>query len=142
MGDFPEFAQTMSDIGLVFSITFTEAELEGQASWSLFNKKIMEGISSLPANLVLPCSRSTRQPNNANATLWTIVNCHLVRPPCQAPREYWFERPPSIPVASYTLGEINRQFAVDNPISRPDDSPVPSRLLVIGAPSLCQLIWP
>jgi hypothetical protein len=124
----------MFRIGLVFSMKFTEAELGGPASWSLFDKKIMEGIRSLPGNLKLPHGCSTAQPS-ANDTLWTLVKCHEHAVRGQGRRAFQFNLPQPMPVTSYTLETIIDQFAVDNPISGPDDSPIPPNLLVIGAPS-------
>ena len=55
--EFGPFAQRMLDLGLVFNITFTEgelAELRAHANWAMFDRKFMDGISTLPAGLELP----------------------------------------------------------------------------------------
>jgi hypothetical protein len=130
--DFGTFAQQMFDLGLVFDIKFTEDELQRLPSWSTFDKKITDGILSLPAGIELP-PRPPKLSNSVNSTLWTFVNC-----PLQTVRGKYGRKvlnlvlPMATPTTKWTLDLLTEDFSVENPISRPDNTPMPQRLIVIG----------
>ena len=75
-GNFGTFAQWMFDAGLVFDIKFEEDEVEKLPSWSLFDRKIMDGLSSLAARIQLP-PRLPKFGESVNTTLWTFVSCPI-----------------------------------------------------------------
>jgi hypothetical protein len=131
-GSFGTFAQRLSDVGLVFNITFAEDELQQQPSWSLFNRKIMAGVSSLPARIELP-PRPPNMTGSVNSILWTPIT-RFKRGVRGQPGRHTFHLvpPPTIPTSDWTPGLIVDKFAVPNPISGPDDAPVPKHLIIIG----------
>lgn len=132
LGSFGSFTQRMFDIGLVFNIHFTEDELQQLPSWRLFDRKIMDGVSALPARIQLP-SRPSYMPVSANATLWTFVKLFTKTLRNQYGRQMYHLVPPSAPpITKWTLNLLIEEFAVPNPISAPDDAPVPQNLIIIG----------
>jgi len=133
--DFGGFSQRMFDVGLVFNIQFTEEELAQLPRWSLFDHKIMDGISALPARLNLP-SRPSNDPSSVNSTLWTLISCHSQakrgHPGC---RSLYLNRPTShVTPGMFTLKGLIEVFGIPNPISCPDDTPTPKNLIMIGTP--------
>jgi hypothetical protein len=136
MSSFALFAQRMFDIGLVFNIEFTEEELgqlNQQPRWSLFDRKIMDGISNLPAGLNLP-PRPTNIPISANSTLWSFIKCHMQAQRSHPGRRMFHFNPPTTPITSqmYTLEILIQELALANPISSPDNAAVPQKLIIIG----------
>ena len=129
-GKFGQFAQLMSDVGLVFDIEFTEDELV-HPSWIVFDKKIEEGISILPGSLRLPPAH-TKSSKSMNTTLWTLVNRTKRRE--RKPARSYYSLTGSLPTTmdDWTLDNIIRKFAMPNPISSLDGTPVCDDLIVIG----------
>jgi len=130
--EFGTFAQRMFDLGLTFNIEFPKDEEGHLPSWSSFDRKIMEGVSSLPADIQLP-ARPTRSTHSVNSTLWIFVEC-LLKPVRGRPghKACHFVPPGAIPTARWTPDVLMSDFSVPNPISGPDDAPVPQRLIIIG----------
>lgn len=133
MGSFGLFAQRMFDTGLVFNIEFTEDELRQLPRWSLFDHKIMDGVSALPAKLHLP-SRPLNTSSSVNTTLWSFVKCHAQAQRGHPGRRLYHLNPPAVPITphTFTLETLIREFAMPNPISCPDDTPIPQHLIIIG----------
>lgn len=122
----------MFDIGLVFNLSFTEAELLQPPSWVSFDQKIMDGVASLPARIRLP-PRPSHASASANGTLWTFVKCFLRAVRGQHGRKkYHLTPPPTITAAQWTLDHLTKELSVPNPISGLDDASVPQNLIVIG----------
>jgi hypothetical protein len=123
----------MFDMGLVFDIEFTEDELEQLPDWTLFNGKILDGISSLPAIFELP-PRPANMQMSVNATTWTFVKCQLrsQRARSGSRQIYQLNPPTIIPTSAWSLENLIREFALPNPISQPSNAPVPQKLIVIG----------
>ena len=144
MGSLGLFAQRMSEAGFVFNIEFTEDELREHQRWSLFDNKIMDGISRLPVELELP-PRPPGTPSSANTTLWSIMKCYSQPQRKNPGRRLIFINPPPHPItpSMYTLELLIQNFAIDNPISSPDDVPLPHHLIIIGGYLLITLTgWP
>jgi len=135
-GSFGSFAQRMFDAGLVFHIEFTEEELEILPCWTLFDKKIVDGISALPSELVLP-PRPPNMPSSANSTLWTFVQCHSQLQRGHPGRRSLDIIPPksSITPPMYTLKTVIRELATPNPICYTDSTSFPQDLVIIGMSS-------
>ena len=134
MENFGLFAQRMFSAGLVFNIEFTDAELAKLPDWEMFNQKIMDGISTLPAAPELPPPPPNMPGLSVNTTLWSFVGCHC-RPTRNHPgRRSLHLNPPANPITQtmFTLEELSRTLGINNPISLPGDTPVPERLLVVG----------
>ena len=134
--EFGPFAQRMLDLGLVFNITFTEgelAELRAHANWAMFDRKFMDGISTLPAGLELPPWPLNIQPS-VNATLWTLVKCNNQAKRGQPGlRVFHLGHPPGVVgMPMYMLDKLIQELTIPNPISYPDDTPVPHNLVIIG----------
>ena len=122
----------MFDIGLVFNIQFTEDELQQLPSWKLFDRKIMDGVSSLPAMIQLP-PRPSNMSSSVNAILWTFVKLFTRTIRNQCGRQTYHLVPPSAtPITKWSLNLLIEEFAVPNPISGPDDEAVPQNLIIIG----------
>ncbi|KAF9785059.1 hypothetical protein BJ322DRAFT_1020665 [Thelephora terrestris] len=130
-GTFGPFAQRMFDIGLVFHLRFTDDELL-QSNWSLFDRKITDGISSLPARIQLP-PRPANQPPSANSTCWTFVKCGIKPARGRSDKRYILVHPEHISSSQWTLDYLRGSLAVTNPISGPDEDLIPDRLIVIGS---------
>lgn len=122
----------MFDLGLVFNVRFDEEELRQLPSWSLFNQKITDGVNSLPGRIMLP-PRPSNMNDSVNATLWTFVKCfsQAVRGQ-KGRRSYSLVPPEPTPTYRWTLDLLREEFAVLNPISGLDDTPVPQQLVIIG----------
>src|ERR1700753_97387 len=136
VGDFGIFAQQMFDMGLVFNVEFTEAELGQLPSWSLFDHKITDGISSLRGKPGLP-SRPQNMQGSANTTLWSFVKRHSQKQRGKSGRESYHLNPTTpITTSMWTLDFLIQEFAMLNPISGPDDTPMPQHLIIIG-----KLFW-
>jgi hypothetical protein len=130
----------MFDAGLVFNIEFTDDELvelrcTPSRSWVKFDTKIMDGISMLPAMLELPPLPPTVTAGSAHATLWSFVKCHshaLRKQPGR--RSYHLIPPQDIVPTMHIPEELAKELGVPNPISCPNDTPIPKKLIVIGEP--------
>lgn len=123
----------MFNAGLVFNLEFAEDELD-QPSWRLIDQKIMEGINTIPGGLNLPL-RPSNTPMSANDTLWTFVQCHKRATRGHCGRRSMYLIPPTEPItlSMYKLETLIQQLAMPNPISCPDDTPIPEHLIIIGA---------
>jgi len=140
VGDFGQFAQRMLDVGLVFNIEFTGEELGQLPRWELFDHKIMDSISSPTTKIKLP-PRPTNTPPSVNTMLWSIVQCHKKSERKHTGLSSYHLNPPTHPITtmSYTLERlIQEKLVVGNPISNPDNTPVPQYLMIIGSSSLKQ----
>ena len=134
VGAFGEFAQYMFSAGLVFNIKFTGAELEQlklHPRWSLFDEKIIHGISTSRARPELP-ARPQNVPASANTTIWSFVKYHTKKErnrPCHT----FYLAPPAVPItpSMYTLDGLIKNLAIENPISCADDTPLPEKLIII-----------
>ena len=123
-GKFGEFAQWMSNAGLVFDIGFTEEEQsEERLSWTVFDEKIMQGLQSLPGGIQLP-PRPARISFSINSTLWKLGKCSV-----RATRLHTSRK--TLQVGSAANLYLTKH-AVANPISGPENTPVPRQLIVIG----------
>lgn len=133
VGSFGPFAQRMFDTGLVFNIEFTEDELGLLPRWNLFDRKIMDKISTLPAKLQLP-SRPINVLSSVNTTLWSFVKCHSQAQRGHYGRRLYHLNPPLVPITphTFTLETLIKELAMPNPISCPDDTPIPQHLIIIG----------
>ena len=122
----------MFNAGLVFNLEFAEDELD-QPSWRLIDQKIMDGINALPSRLNLPL-RPSNTPMSANDTLWTFVQCHKRAARRHCGRHLMYLVPPIQPItlSTYKLQTLIQQLAMLNPISCPDDTPIPEHLIIIG----------
>jgi hypothetical protein len=132
-GKFGEFAQWMSDAGLVFDIGFTEEEQsEERLSWTVFDEKIMQGLQSLPGGIQLP-PRPARISFSINSTLWKLGKCSV-----RATRRHTGRKTLQVGsaadlyVGDWTIDNLLTEHAVANPISGPENTPVPRQLIVIG----------
>jgi hypothetical protein len=122
----------MFDVGLVFNIRYTQDELEGRPSWTLFNKKITDGLASLPAEIQLP-PRPASVSESVNTILWTFVEVMIQAVRNHPGRKKFHLVPPqSTPTRKWTLQMLTKEFSVENPISGLEDAPVPQRLIIIG----------
>jgi hypothetical protein len=132
-GSFGAFAQRMFDLGLVFDVRFTKDEIEQLPSWRLFDRKIMDGVSSLPGKIELP-PRPLTTSESVNGTLWAFVDCMAKTVRKQPGRQKYHLVPPKkpTPTARWTLDVLLKEFSVPNPISGLDDNPVPQSLIIIG----------
>jgi hypothetical protein len=131
-GSFGAFAQQMCDVGLVFNIRFSEEELLQLPSWRLFNGKITDGVSSLPGRINLP-ARPPGVSESVNSTVWTFVRCFSQTVRGRSGRQKYHLVPPNpMPTSKWTLNFLVKEFSVINPISGPDDTPVPQDLIIIG----------
>jgi hypothetical protein len=131
--NFGSFAQHMFSAGLVFNLEFTEAELAQLPSWSLFDRKIMEGISALPTKPELPPRPSNMQ-TSANATLWSFIKCHSQARRNHPGRLVLHFNPPSTAItpSMYDLEVLIQALSMGNPISPPDNESIPQHLIIIG----------
>lgn len=131
-GSFGAFAQWTYDIGLVFNVRFTKNEQADPLSWRLFDQKIMQGVDFLPGGIQLP-PRPARIAASLNTTLWTFGKCSGRATKGQPGRRtLQFVPATSLYVGDWTLDNLLTEYAVSNPISGPDDNPVPRQLIVIG----------
>ena len=122
----------MFNAGLVFSLEFAEDELD-QPHWRLLDQKIMDGINALPGRLNLPL-RLSNTPMSANDTLWTFVQCHKRAARRHCGHRLMYLVPPTEPItlSMYKLETLIQVLATPNPISCPDDTPIPENLIIIG----------
>jgi len=136
VASFGSFAQRMFDAGLVFNIRFTEDELGQLPRWSLFDRKIMDQVTSLPGELKLP-PRPSNVSSSANTTLWTFIKCHLQTQRNNYGCKVIHLNPPSATItpSMYTLETLIRELAMPNPISCSDDVLVTDNLIIIGTSS-------
>ena len=131
-GSFGVFAQRMFDLGLVFDVRFTKDEIAQLPSWCMFDRKVMDGVSSLPGKIELPPRPSTTS-ESMNGTLWTFVTRVMKTVRKQPGRQKYHLVPPKdTPTARWTLDVLMGEFSVPNPISGLDDNPVPQNLIIIG----------
>jgi hypothetical protein len=132
-GKFGGFAQHMSDIGLVFDMHFTEEELLQLQKWSVFDRKIMEGISSLPGGIQFP-TRTDNGPVSANSMAWQWVN--FIRKPIkgQTDRHKYILVPLQQQLSSneWTLDHLIEGYTITNLINGLDGALVPEHLVVIS----------
>ena len=132
-GKFGGFAQHMSDIGLVFDMHFTKEELLQLSKWSVFDRKIMEGISSLPGGIQFP-TRTDNGPISADSTAWQLVN--FIRKPIkgQTGHHKYILVPLQQQLSSneWTLNHLIAGYTITNPISGLDGASVPEHLVVIS----------
>lgn len=129
-GKFGSFSQQMFDIGLVFDVSFTDDELL-QPNWSLFDRKIEDGISSLQAEIQLP-PRPDKLSLSANSTLWTFVKCLTKQARGNVERKYLLDHADPLSSSQWTLDHLTKTLSVTNPISRPGSNAIPERLIIIG----------
>jgi len=122
----------MFDLGLVFDIRFTEDEIQQLPNWRLFDRKVMDGVLSLPGEIELP-PRPLNMSESMNGILWSFVTCSTKAVRNQPGRRKYYLAPPGpTPMARWTLDLLIGEFSLPNPISGLDDNPVPQNLIIIG----------
>jgi len=129
---FGEFSQRMLNLELVFDISFTDEELVSLPNWTLFDEKIVTGISSIRPQVHLPQAPSGIR-NSINGTVWSLVKLQpeTIRK-TGGRRRFFFNPPPRPPTpATFSLRALVDEFGVENPLSRDNGDIVPQSLIII-----------
>lgn len=129
---FGEFAQQMLDLELVFDISFTDEELLTLPNWTLFDEKIVTGISSIRPEVNLPRAPSSIR-NSLNGTVWSLVKLQPETiKKSGGRRRFFFNPPPGPPTpATFSLRALVDEFGVPNPLSRDNGGVVPQSLIIV-----------
>ena len=135
---FGEFTQQMSELGLIFDITFTNEQLLKLPDWMLVDEKITLSLSCIypTVHLPKPPSSTTRL---VNGTVWSFVEVRSATLKNTGGRgQYTFIPPTPPPVPhEFSLDLLIKRFGLLNPVSRTNNVLAPAKLIIICT---CHLI--
>ena len=135
---FGEFVQQMSELGLIFDITFTDEQLLKLPDWTLVDEKITLGLSCIYPTVHLPKPPSCTT-GSVNGTVWSFVKVSSTAlKNTGGRRQYTFIPPARPPVPhEFSLDLLIKEFGLPNPVSRTNNVLPPENIIVICR---CRLI--
>ena len=129
---FGEFAQRMSELGLIFDITFTDEELLKLPDWTIVDDKITIGLSCIYPRVFLPKAPSGTS-ESVNSTVWSFVKVKSRTLKNTGGRQQYSFIPPTKPPVphEFSLDRLIKDFGLENPVSHTNNVLAPEKLIVI-----------